>query len=134
MIAAEELPHQATDAVARRCVTDFAAGGDTEARRWMLSLAGYHDEVGNGVTPPLALQRQKLMPLAQTVPRRKALRPVPARQPQFGCFGGIETVSRLRPFARRRFRTSCPPGVLIRARKPCVRLRRLLLGWYVRFM
>jgi hypothetical protein len=24
--------------------------------------------------------------------------------------------------------------VAIRARKPCVRLRRLLLGWYVRFM
>jgi len=28
------------------------------------------------------------------------------------------TVSRLRPFARRRFKTFRPPGVLIRSRKP----------------
>lgn len=44
-----------------------------------------------------------------------------------------ETVSRLRPLARRRLRTSRPFLVLMRTRKPCVRLRRLLLGWNVRF-
>jgi hypothetical protein len=38
------------------------------------------------------------------------------------------TVSRLRPLARRRFSTCRPPGDAMRARKPCVRLRRRLLG------
>lgn len=43
-------------------------------------------------------------------------------------------MSRLRPFARRRFRTSRPFLVLIRSRKPCVLRRRLLFGWKVRFI
>jgi len=33
------------------------------------------------------------------------------------------TAMRLRPFARRRLRTFRPPGVVIRARNPCVRFR-----------
>lgn len=44
-----------------------------------------------------------------------------------------DTVNRLRPFARRRFRTSRPFFVLIRTRNPCVRFRRLIFGWNVRF-
>jgi len=43
------------------------------------------------------------------------------------------TVSRLRPFARRRFSTSRPFFVLIRTRNPWVFLRWRLLGWNVRF-
>jgi hypothetical protein len=46
----------------------------------------------------------------------------------------LETVRRLRPFARRRFSTSRPFFVAIRVRKPCVFLRRRRLGWKVRFM
>jgi hypothetical protein len=38
------------------------------------------------------------------------------------------TVSRFRPFARRRFNTFRPPVVLIRSRKPWVFLRRRTLG------
>jgi hypothetical protein len=38
------------------------------------------------------------------------------------------TVSRLRPFARRRLRTRRPFLVLIRTRKPCVRLRWRVFG------
>lgn len=45
-----------------------------------------------------------------------------------------ETVSRLRPFARRFFKIRRPFFVLIRLRKPCVRFRRRLFGWYVRFI
>jgi hypothetical protein len=40
----------------------------------------------------------------------------------------VLTVSRLRPFARRRFSTSRPFFVLIRTRKPCVFRRRLAFG------
>jgi hypothetical protein len=39
-----------------------------------------------------------------------------------------DTVSRFRPLARRRLRTSRPFFVLIRTRKPCVRRRRRLFG------
>lgn len=44
------------------------------------------------------------------------------------CFGGIRTLSRLRPFARRRLMTARPPAALIRTRKPWVRFRLVLLG------
>ena len=125
-LAAEEFAHQAADAVARRRATNLAAGGDAESRWEMLSGSDDHDEMRDGLTPPLALQRQELVSLAQAELRRETLRPI---RVQFGCLGGIETVNRLRPLARRRLMTSCPPGVLIRARNPCVRLRRLLLGW-----
>jgi hypothetical protein len=40
----------------------------------------------------------------------------------------VLTVSRLRPFARRRFSTSLPFFVLIRTRKPWVFRRRLVFG------
>ena len=42
--------------------------------------------------------------------------------------------SRFRPFARRRFRMAWPARVDMRARKPCLRLRRRTLGWWVRFI
>src|SRR6185503_7846498 len=44
---------------------------------------------------------------------------------------GSWTVSRLRPFLRRRLRTSRPHLVAMRNLKPCVRMRRLLRGRYV---
>jgi len=44
------------------------------------------------------------------------------------------TVSRLRPFARRRLSTFRPPCVFIRERNPCVFFRRRTFGWNVLFM
>jgi hypothetical protein len=41
---------------------------------------------------------------------------------------------RFRPFARRALMTARPPRVFMRARNPCVRARRILDAWYVRFM
>lgn len=49
-------------------------------------------------------------------------------------FDGTDTARRLRPFARRRFSTARPPLVFMRDRKPWTRLRRIRLGWYVRFI
>jgi hypothetical protein len=45
-----------------------------------------------------------------------------------------QTESRARPFARRADRTLRPPTVFMRARKPCVRARRIFDGWKVRFI
>jgi hypothetical protein len=44
------------------------------------------------------------------------------------CFDGIETVSCFRPFFRRRESTARPQRVAIRARNPCLLIRRLLRG------
>ena len=44
---------------------------------------------------------------------------------------GICTEMRLRPFRRRRLKVSRPHFVSIRARKPCLRIRRVLRGRYV---
>ena len=44
------------------------------------------------------------------------------------------TARRLRPFARRAAITARPPRVFMRVKKPCVRARLTLEGWYVRFM
>jgi hypothetical protein len=44
------------------------------------------------------------------------------------CFDGSETVSRFRPFFRRRDRTARPQRVAMRARNPCLLIRRLLRG------
>jgi hypothetical protein len=43
-------------------------------------------------------------------------------------FQGDQGIKRFLPLARRRFRTSLPVLVLIRARKPCVFARFRLLG------
>jgi hypothetical protein len=39
----------------------------------------------------------------------------------------------VRPLARRALRMARPARVFMRARKPCLRARRRLFGWYVRF-
>jgi len=70
---------------------------------------------------------------------RRAREPVGSRQARRGrqeppCFEGSETVSRLRPFLRRRERTARPHRVAMRVRKPCLLIRRLLRGRYDGFM
>jgi hypothetical protein len=50
------------------------------------------------------------------------------------CFEGSDTVSRLRPFFRRRERTARPQRVAIRARNPCLLIRRLFRGRYDGFI
>jgi hypothetical protein len=50
------------------------------------------------------------------------------------CFDGSDTVSRFRPFLRRRERTARPQRVAIRARNPCLLTRRLFRGRYDGFI
>ena len=55
------------------------------------------------------------------------------------CDGGLfawalYALSFLRPRARRARSTLRPPGVALRAKKPCRRARTRLLGWKVRFI
>ena len=55
------------------------------------------------------------------------------RKPRGNHLLPTDTESRLRPFRRRLARTLRPLRVAMRARKPCVRLRLIECGWYVRF-
>jgi hypothetical protein len=50
------------------------------------------------------------------------------------CFEGKETVRRLRPFLRLRDNTARPQRVAIRARNPCLLIRRLFRGRYDGFI
>ena len=50
------------------------------------------------------------------------------------CFEGSRTVRRFRPFLRRRDSTARPQRVAIRARNPCLLMRRLLRGRYDGFI
>jgi hypothetical protein len=50
------------------------------------------------------------------------------------CFDGKEIASRLRPFLRRRESTARPQRVAIRARNPCLLIRRLFRGRYDGFI
>lgn len=79
------------------------------------------DLTGRGVKDCLELLRneQSLVP-AEVLTHL----PMPANQ----------TARRLRPLARRRDRTARPFLVAMRARKPWVRARLMVLGWKVRFM
>ena len=85
----------------------------------------------------LALPVANLHPVPDVLPApesliRHACGPY-GRTPIGGALGEVtgqfdETVSRLRPLARRRFNTIRPFLVRIRTRNPCVRRRRRLLG------
>jgi hypothetical protein len=69
----------------------------------------------------------------------RAREPMGPRQPRRWrqeppCFEGRETVRRFRPFFRRRDSTARPQRVAIRARNPCLLMRRLFRGRYDGFI
>jgi hypothetical protein len=148
----KDVPQAALDEVAGDRLPDLAADSEAEARPRLRSPVRdeNHQLAMAAVAPALnGLEVFRLRDaLAPTEPLADAERGVRARRVG-GARGGAGVrrvqgvprslvkmvgVSCLRPFLRRRWRTSRPPGVAIRARKPWTRLRRILLGWNVRFM
>ena len=77
------------------------------------------DQLPTGVRAPLPEDPVEVSAARQ--PRPAGLSPRAERVPH-------HTVSRVRPFARRRLRISRPPRVRIRARNPCVRARLRFFG------
>ena len=99
-------------AVALHGVLELTADREARARR-LGRVAPEHDQ-GGAVDPSTSLEeRLEVGAGGQPLASRKATR---------------YTVSRLRPFARRRLSTLRPPFVLMRSRKPCVFARRRRLG------
>lgn len=94
-----------------------------------------------GVGAPVNVQSRRAVPAARPLhclEIARAGQPPTRRQAFAGqpppCFDGTRTVNRLRPFRRRRLRISRPHRVFIRARNPCLLLRRRFRGRYVGFI
>ncbi len=113
----EEFPHQALHAIAHHSSANFATRGHTQPRRpSVLAAQDQHDKRASDTPLTLRLYPKKIFAAsqAQRFGKRACLYP----RCWLGCLGGMVTVRRFRPFARRRLRTARPPGVAIRARKP----------------
>src|SRR5689334_5953608 len=123
-MAAERFSDPAFQEIAGHRAADLPTDGDPEPRHAGRTPQHEH-EVSHPSLFAAAAQGQEL-PAATNARRLREALAMAGRH--LGCFGGIETVSRLRPLARLRLRTFRPPGVAIRVRNPCVFLRRVLLG------
>ena len=132
----ETLPHQSSKPVTADSQAHFLLG-NREAQTWPIQgvlvkedceklirraapVAEYVIKVG---APQQAqLPGEMLLLLGRSGRWRRSDR-------NFPWDGWRQTVSRARPFARRRFKTSRPARVAMRARNPWVRTRFSLLGW-----
>ncbi len=116
-LLAEELPHDPFSTIADGSAATFAADGQPQAPRPdIISLK--HDD-----HPP-----RRHEATAVRIASGK-IRPPPETKTGWET----QTARRLRPLARRRLMTARPFLVRIRTRKPWVRFRRVVLGWYVLF-
>src|SRR5262245_52447518 len=93
-----------------------------------------HREAGPPRLCSLAPEHDHRRPVDSLATLEEGLKFSAGRQPVSPRETARQTVSRFRPFARRRFRTFRPPFVFIRSRKPCVFFRRRTFGWYVRLI
>lgn len=119
-VPAEVLAKEPLDAVAEGGATDAPPHSDTETHRLPLAPSDMEHKRPRTEAAPGPERADQVRPPENPSRPREAVLP-PLRGPQ--------TVRRRRPFARRRLRTFLPPGVLIRLRNPCVRLRLLRSGW-----
>ena len=101
-----------------------------------ISLDGATELLGGGDTKPantaVCQEEHRAIPTVNSKPTVVDLLELRAAANMFGWpefqIYSLLTVRRLRPFARRLFRTRRPFLVLIRTRNPCVRLRWRVLG------
>ena len=125
----ETFAHATLHPVAHDRDSDSARHRHAQPRalRLILKIPRIDHEMRSRKSHAVSLEAQKLRAPMQPVGRGEAQLRAHSAQP--GCLAGIEIARRARPFARRRLRILRPPGVAIRARNPCVRLRRRLCGW-----
>lgn len=120
-MAPEAFPEKAFGPIARDRRPDLPA--DREPQPVMPQVVRRGQELVEGTVDALAL--------AKHAPElARGLESMTRREPR----ARAQAESRFRPFWRRRFRTSRPPFVRMRTRKPCVRFRLRLLGWNVLFI
>ena len=104
------------------------------ARRHPAARDDPEPRLGQAVRPQV---QPEIAPRPRCSRRERLLVVLAALQPRAAgqrAGAGNQTLNRARPFARRARSTPRPPRVRLRTRKPCVRLRRVTDGWYVRFI
>jgi len=122
---AEAFACDPLQAVARHGrLSDLAGNRQTQARVSQIVGSGQHGKIAVAGFGGLGEDAGKGVPAGQPDAARKTR--VAGRS--------VQGVKRTRALARRALRTRRPPLVAIRARKPWVRLRWMMLGWKVRFM
>ena len=125
-LTAGVLPEATAQPIAGHRRVAESRGNNTES--WVTTVVGTPENLEAGGTSTGAAGHHclKVGRARETPVPREAL----GRQAA-PCLEGILTVNCRRPFLRRRLRTARPHRVFIRARKPCLRMRRLFRGWYV---
>ena len=131
-ILSEGFSETPLDEVADRSDTNLTADGQPYAAIGLPRLAGVNHKVARDLSSTETLRSKELaaprQPLflseALVVQKRVKLR----HGPPVCYFLGTDTLRRARPLRRREASTARPPLVLIRERKPWVRLRLILLG------
>lgn len=115
---AKKFPQKPLYTVPRHGIAYFARHSNAHALRLAASFQGIQQEMGAGKFSAVGINGQIFAALAQALLPRKAL-----------CSDNQAVgARRLRPFSRRLRIMARPPGVAMRARKPCLRARRILLG------
>jgi hypothetical protein len=114
----DDFAQTAADPIAFDRIADPLRNRKPDARlATIFTCARLQDECRCGNSDP-GSGRQKIRPLPQPFHGKTSARAADQYQ----------ALSRLRPRARRAFKTLRPPIVAMRARKPCRRLRTSLLG------
>ncbi len=130
-VISEELSNPAFESIPANRITDLATHGYTQAGNILTGIDN-HNKMGRVITSPFL--PGPLVFAGSTDPANPG-EGLFAVHPMVRCYLlEIVAAKRLRPLARRRLITFAPDLERIRLRKPCVRLREILLGWNVRFM
>jgi len=128
--SAQRLAHAALDPVAVDGTSQRLAPDD-EPRATRRLRGGSGDDLDPSALGAAAALEQRV----ERPDARQAMAPLAAVEARaLRRTGGQTDDSRTRPLARRAESTLRPPTVFMRARKPCVRARRIFEGWNVRFM
>jgi hypothetical protein len=122
--SAKSFSSDALDIIAPGRLADFCFDLNAQARKSQLIGQRINDEMPGCCSYPSRKDALEITRFAESVLPRKTFIP----------FFGHQTLKRCLPFDRLLLNTFRPDRELILSRKPCVRLRFRLFGWYVRFM
>lgn len=128
------LAHDPLRTIAHDGAPELSGSGDSEPRGSLIGTSHDEDDVmGRRHSPAAGLNPEIVRSFADTPLGGESKRTLSetVRLPGHGAdyFLYVEIASRLRPLRRRLARIFWPAAVFMRARKPCVRRRRVLCGW-----
>jgi len=126
-LLAPQLLESPPQTIAGHCGLAEPRDDESQTRRWPVASGPQDVEVLPAGSPACPQDAPDFIPTGQPVRARMALAVGQTR----ACLEPTDTVSRLRPFLRRRDSTARPQRSAIRFRKPCLAMRRLFRGRYV---